>query len=479
MPGHWAGHYPVVITEFHSDMFHVSFGCEGDRRRVLNKEPWHFQNHLIVLLTPDARLNVSKEDLIFTPFWIQIYRLPFLSKTTALAEALGNTIGQFVEVFEDSTNEGWGPFLRVRVKLCVTKPLLRGQMIRLSSIKDEFWIDYWYERFPEFCFECGILGHPYEQCVSFMERMDNRNDDDLPYGPWLKGARLLTNSYDRYRTDFCKANAWPFLTRLARQSLVSAVPRLTTPSFPHPNPLHDREKDPPITFPRPQMVSTTTPIAISPQPQPPHTLDPSPSTFSAALTTNPYQAITPSSTVPTVQNIKGKNVLGTPFNPNFTSTDLSSLDNIPNSTTSTKLQPKVSVADFSHIYVPDLDSAGQSSNVFATYPPPTPTTLPTSSLKSLSLSNTIKPTQSISISTTFAPAASHDKENIPPTITTKRQCDSVSMRKLLKRCRGVGSQSTTFFTPDLTPESVVSSNEDSIDSLDYPAMVAPQPRHSS
>ncbi|KAF4392037.1 hypothetical protein F8388_004366 [Cannabis sativa] len=99
-------------------------------------------------------------------------------------------------------------------------------MIHLSRINDEFWIDYCYERLPEFYFDCCLLSHPFERCVEFMERTDNGNDDELPYGPWLKGLKLPTDGYDRYRIDFSKNNAWPLLTRLARSSLTNALPLL-------------------------------------------------------------------------------------------------------------------------------------------------------------------------------------------------------------------------------------------------------------
>uniref|UniRef100_A0A803QG61 Zinc knuckle CX2CX4HX4C domain-containing protein n=1 Tax=Cannabis sativa TaxID=3483 RepID=A0A803QG61_CANSA len=125
-----------------------------------------------------------------------IYKPSFINQMFGLWQALGNVIGEFMEVFDDSTNEGWGPFLRVRVKLCDTKPLLRGQMIQLPKIEDEFWVNFRYKRLLEFCFECGQIGHTFECCVIFIERMDNGNDDDFQYGPWMKGAKLPTNDYD-------------------------------------------------------------------------------------------------------------------------------------------------------------------------------------------------------------------------------------------------------------------------------------------
>uniref|UniRef100_A0A803P0N0 CCHC-type domain-containing protein n=1 Tax=Cannabis sativa TaxID=3483 RepID=A0A803P0N0_CANSA len=200
MGGHWKGRFPAIVSEY------------GDVN------------------------NLSS-----THFWVQIYRLPFLSKSKLFATALGNIIGEFIDVHEESLDEGWGPFLRIRVRLLVNKPLLRGHMISLPRIKDDFWIDFRYERLPEFCFECGRLGHPFEKCVAFMERVDNGNDEDFEYGPWLKGAKLPTNGYDKYRSDFSKGNAWPLLTRLARKSLVSTVPNLGVRSLPQPKTLYHGE----------------------------------------------------------------------------------------------------------------------------------------------------------------------------------------------------------------------------------------------
>uniref|UniRef100_A0A803P622 DUF4283 domain-containing protein n=1 Tax=Cannabis sativa TaxID=3483 RepID=A0A803P622_CANSA len=131
------GRFPIIITEFEDDMFKITFGCEGDKFRVLNKEPWYFQNHLIVLHSPDVQQNVCTTNLAYTPFWVQVYRLPFLSKSKALAKVLGNIIGEFLDVHEDSLAEGWGPFLRIRVKLQVTKPLPQGQMIAYQGLRAE------------------------------------------------------------------------------------------------------------------------------------------------------------------------------------------------------------------------------------------------------------------------------------------------------------------------------------------------------
>lgn len=39
-----------------------------------------------------------------------------------------------------------------------------------------------YERLPNFCFCCGILGHQFRECIKYKDH----KQEDLAFGPWLK-----------------------------------------------------------------------------------------------------------------------------------------------------------------------------------------------------------------------------------------------------------------------------------------------------
>uniref|UniRef100_A0A803QPD8 CCHC-type domain-containing protein n=1 Tax=Cannabis sativa TaxID=3483 RepID=A0A803QPD8_CANSA len=151
----------------------------------------------MILCLPSVLQNASMETYAITPFWIQVFWLSFLSKSEALAKILGNMIGTFLEVHEDSLNEGWGPFLRMRVEIDVSKPLLRGQFVPFPWMAGELWIDYRYGRLPDFCYECGIIGHVFDKCPLFFEKLDEGIEPNLPYGPWMEGSPLPRSSYDR------------------------------------------------------------------------------------------------------------------------------------------------------------------------------------------------------------------------------------------------------------------------------------------
>uniref|UniRef100_A0A803Q028 Zinc knuckle CX2CX4HX4C domain-containing protein n=1 Tax=Cannabis sativa TaxID=3483 RepID=A0A803Q028_CANSA len=237
------GRFDVSLSIYESDSYLVTFGCEGDLRRVLSKEPWHFHNQHMILCLPSVLQNASMESYTITPFWVQVFRLPFLSKTASLARTLGNLIGTFIEVFEDSLNEGWGLFLRIRVGIDVSKPLLRGQMVTFPWMADDLWLDYRYERLPDFCYECGIVGHVFDKCALFMEKIDEGKEPDLSYGPWMEGSALPKSAYDRYRQDFSKAGPWPFITRLVRNTVAPIIPPcVSLPTIPHHISNHEKGK---------------------------------------------------------------------------------------------------------------------------------------------------------------------------------------------------------------------------------------------
>ncbi|KAF4350445.1 hypothetical protein F8388_024926 [Cannabis sativa] len=96
----------------HYDLFLLTIGYAGDLHRILTGKLWDFNNQLVLLHSPTVLSNVTKSDLTKAQFWVQTHQLPFLSKSRrALAKKVGEWVGEFIDVYEDSLHEGWGPFL--------------------------------------------------------------------------------------------------------------------------------------------------------------------------------------------------------------------------------------------------------------------------------------------------------------------------------------------------------------------------------
>ena len=54
-------------------------------------------------------------------------------------------------------------FIRIRVDMPIDKPLRRGGNI-VNIEGEKFWVSFKYERLPNFCFLCGLLGHDKKHC---------------------------------------------------------------------------------------------------------------------------------------------------------------------------------------------------------------------------------------------------------------------------------------------------------------------------
>ncbi|XP_060968396.1 uncharacterized protein LOC133035959 [Cannabis sativa] len=229
--------------------------------------------------------------------------------------------------------------------------------------------------------------------------MDDGNDDDLPYGPWLKGAKLPSTGYDKYRTDFAKGNAWPLLTRLARNTFTSTFPRLHSAAKPQPNSFIGLES------------SSTTSDSSLPHNTPiiHHQHNPQSST-----------PISPLPPAPTNFQSKSTQLLTPSFHSNSSS--------------------KTTLID---IYSPDIGSSSRPIYPVATYPPSLTPVISTTNPPHNHLSSRSQPIYTPSTSTTlsgilpnpFSVMAAANKENLPPASTPKRHNDSLTMRQFLKRCR--------------------------------------------
>lgn len=56
--------------------------------------------------------------------------------------------------------------MKIRVDLPIDKPLRKGGNV-VNPEGDKYWVTFKYERLPNFCFLCGVLGHDEKHCSRY------------------------------------------------------------------------------------------------------------------------------------------------------------------------------------------------------------------------------------------------------------------------------------------------------------------------
>jgi hypothetical protein len=86
-----------------------------------------------------------------------MFHLPLACMSKEVGLSIGATVGEVEEVDVRDDGVGWGKFFRVRIILDLSKPLPRGQTIKVRD--KSLWVSFKYEKLPKFCFKCGVVQH--------------------------------------------------------------------------------------------------------------------------------------------------------------------------------------------------------------------------------------------------------------------------------------------------------------------------------
>jgi hypothetical protein len=70
---------------------------------------------------------------------------------------LGSILGEVVKVDTDENEVGWGEFLRVWVRIDVTKLLIKGRLLKVKT--ETIWFPFQYEKVLKFYFQCITIFH--------------------------------------------------------------------------------------------------------------------------------------------------------------------------------------------------------------------------------------------------------------------------------------------------------------------------------
>ncbi|TXG64630.1 hypothetical protein EZV62_011624 [Acer yangbiense] len=166
-------------------LFH--FDRLEDRALVWTRGTWHFNNCLLILEKLMGPGEISKMQFKRAEFWVQNFNIPLICMNMRMARLIAEMIGEVVEIPVEN-RECWGKFLRVKVAIDVSKPLLKGVILNLEEFETSIGAPIKYERLPEFCYGCGRIGHSLRDSEDEDIKAKAMEGRGTEFGSWLKAT---------------------------------------------------------------------------------------------------------------------------------------------------------------------------------------------------------------------------------------------------------------------------------------------------
>jgi hypothetical protein len=182
----WKPTGSVTFRTLGPNLFVIDFQKWWDKDRILEGRPWTFDGDLFSLLDFDGLTPIGEMEFENAAFWVRMYKLPLACMGREVALQVGATVGEVedVDVLDDGV--GWGEYLRVKIRLDLTKPLSKRRIIKVQE--NDLWVAFQYEKIPRFCFTCGTVVHCSKRCGEYGGRKVQRAEGSEDFGPWLRVA---------------------------------------------------------------------------------------------------------------------------------------------------------------------------------------------------------------------------------------------------------------------------------------------------
>ncbi|XP_073135877.1 F-box/kelch-repeat protein At3g23880-like [Henckelia pumila] len=178
------------------------FPSEGEIDRFLSMEPWIFSGAMLVF----KPFTGFADSYPKTRFWVRAFDVPPEGMTIDIGTLIGNAVGESIGVEADDSGQCLGPFMRIRVLMDITKPLRRVVHLPVGSAGASVAVALRYERLPDYCYTCGLIGHVARKCET--AKFDpNQDHFDYPYGPWLRAEIQVSPMRSSSRSSFWRSSS--------------------------------------------------------------------------------------------------------------------------------------------------------------------------------------------------------------------------------------------------------------------------------
>ncbi|KAM0860045.1 hypothetical protein ACQ4PT_046797 [Festuca glaucescens] len=171
-----------ICREAGENMFIFQMHCLADWKKVVHQGPWTFRGW--GLLVEDYYGLGDPTEVVFGGMhvWAQIHGIPELYRKQEVVDDLARRIGSVKEVQMTPKLFFEGNYVRIRVRIQISKPLPRFVSLTLPEGKKRLAVKY--EKVPFFCKRCGLIGHDHEECGDGVWE-----DKQLQYGSWMLATR--------------------------------------------------------------------------------------------------------------------------------------------------------------------------------------------------------------------------------------------------------------------------------------------------
>jgi hypothetical protein len=186
----WCSIKGVTCKDSIENLFLFSFHQVSGKRRALEEGPWMFGKDLEVMMDLDETKAIEEMEFVYFPVWVRVMKLPCGMMNKATGEAIGAEIGTFMTMDLDDDDTALGRYLRIKVRLDIRKPLMRGVTVCVGEKEKPLWCPLEYEFLPDFCYTCGIISH-----------MDRSCEVQLAHGESHKFSKKLRCILDKRRME--------------------------------------------------------------------------------------------------------------------------------------------------------------------------------------------------------------------------------------------------------------------------------------
>jgi len=180
----WCPKKGIRCKELGDNLFLFSFLQPGGKKRAITEGPWEFGGDLLIVVDFDGSKRLKELEFNYAPVWIRVFDLQLGVMYRVTGKVIGDKVGKTLEVETEDDGSAVGSYLRIKVRLDVRKPLLRGVTLEDEDNGDGKWCPIQYEFLPNFCYGCGLLGHVEREC----DESAGKAEEQQQYGDWLRAS---------------------------------------------------------------------------------------------------------------------------------------------------------------------------------------------------------------------------------------------------------------------------------------------------